>query len=263
VRGIIALLVATGCCLGAPAGAQSPATIGVVLMHGKGGSPSRHVSDLAAALQVKSVLVANLEMPWSGRRNYDADVASAERSVQDALDGLRAKGATRVFVSGHSFGGTFAFYLGGRLAVDGVVPIAPGGHAGSIVFREKLGPSLEEARQYVAQGKGAEPQRLMDFEGSRGLYPVIAVPAAYVSWFDPEGAMNQIRSAQATRVPVLLVVPKRDYQGLLRIKDLTLKALPPNPHTRLYEPDSDHMGAPAAAAEEMLRWMREVAGAAR
>jgi predicted N-acetyltransferase YhbS len=35
-------------------------------MHGKGGSPTKYVSDLASSLKDEGYLVANLEMPWSG-----------------------------------------------------------------------------------------------------------------------------------------------------------------------------------------------------
>src|SRR5262252_10160228 len=94
-----------------PCVAQPPEKIGVVVMHGKGSSPDEYVGGLVRALQDKGVLVANLEMPWSGRRNYDVDVAAAEKEVQEALDAMRAKGATRLFVAGHSQGGVFALHL--------------------------------------------------------------------------------------------------------------------------------------------------------
>jgi hypothetical protein len=88
---------------------------GVVLMHGKGGSPDKHVAGLANALRQQGVLVANLDMPWSGRREYDADVASAVTQVKDALETLRQQGARKLVVAGHSQGGLFALYLAGRL----------------------------------------------------------------------------------------------------------------------------------------------------
>jgi hypothetical protein len=36
-------------------------------------------------------------------------------------------------------------------------------------------------------------------------------------------------------------------------------ALPPHPLTRLYEPESTHLGAPSASLDEILRWTREAA----
>ena len=85
-----------------PVSAQNAPAIGIVVMHGKGGRPDRHVKLLAEALERKGWLVANLEMPWSGRREYDVDVAAAEKEVTAALDGMRAKGAKKLFVAGHS-----------------------------------------------------------------------------------------------------------------------------------------------------------------
>jgi dienelactone hydrolase len=237
--------------------------IGIVIMHGKGGLPSRHVADLARTLESRDYVVANLEMPWSGRRNYDVAVSRAEEEVEAALASLRGKGAKKVFVSGHSLGGLFALHIAGRLSVDGVIAIAPGGSVSSPLFREKLGGSVTRAVQLVAEGKGNEEARLEDFEPSIGTYPVVAVPAAYVTWFDPEGAMNMPRAAKASkpRVPILWIVPKRDYPGLLKTTPSMFRALPANPLTRFYEPDSDHLGAPSASVNEIMRWTREVAGA--
>jgi pimeloyl-ACP methyl ester carboxylesterase len=235
-------------------------TAGVVMMHGKGGSPQKFVDTLASYLQDKGHMVANLEMPWSGRRNYDVDVPAAEKEVEAALEGLRAKGATKLFVAGHSQGGVFALYFGSAHAVDGVIAIAPGGSAGSLVFRRNLGESYERAKALVAQGKGAEKERLQDYEGSRGVYPVVAAPSSYVSWFDPDGAMNEAAAVKkmGPQTPVLFIAPSGDYPALQKSKPAMFGALPPNPLTKLYEPDSSHVQAPSASREEIARWIAEV-----
>lgn len=241
--------------------AQSPSPgIGVVIMHGKGGSPARYVSDLASSLEDKGYLVANLEMPWSGRRDYDVNVEAAEKEVASALDALRSKGAKKLFVAGHSQGGMFALYFGGKHSVDGVIAIAPGGGVGSPVFREKLGESVSLARKLIAEGRGGERTSFLDYEGSRGTYPVIVTPNAYLSWFDPGGAMNVMTAAKAMnpKIPVLFIVPTRDYPALLKAKQPMFGALPRNPLTRLYEPDSSHLEAPSASREEIMRWTTEV-----
>ncbi|MEK6594475.1 MAG: alpha/beta fold hydrolase [Pseudomonadota bacterium] len=246
------------------AGAQTAAPkIGVVVMHGKGGTPARHVSELADHLERKGYLVANPEMPWSGRRNYDVPVAAAEQELEAALEVLRSKGAQKLFVAGHSFGGLFALYFAGRHAIDGVIAMAPGGDVGNRIYREKLGESVELARQFVAGQKGNEPARLSDYEGSRGIYPIVTIPAAYLSWFEPDGAMNQTRMTQALKpqTPVLYISPRNDYPGLLTVKQRMFNALPANALNRLYEPDASHLGAPSAARDEIVRWTTEVAGA--
>lgn len=238
---------------------------GIVIMHGKGGSPARHVSDLAGTLEREGFLVANLEMPWSGKRNYDVPVSDAEHEVVAALTQLRSQGAARLFVAGHSLGGAFALHFAGRHAVDGIVCIVPGGNVASQVYLDKLGPSVERARQLIADGKGDEKTRLEDYESSKGLYALMSAPAVYLTWFDPDGAMNMTRAAQAVdpATPVLWLVAERDYPGLRRTMIPLFGKLPSNPHTRLVEPASDHLGAPSASADEIMRWVSDVMRATR
>jgi len=139
--------------------AQNPSSaIGVVIMHGKGGSPTRFVAGLASFLEQKGYLVANLEMPWSGSREYNATVEAAEKEVDAAIDSLRAKGAVKVFVAGHSQGGLFAIYYGGKHPVDGIIAIAPGGNVATPIYRREVGPSVEQARRLIADGKGNVPK---------------------------------------------------------------------------------------------------------
>jgi len=252
----------SGVAISAPAAAQpAPAQIGIVLMHGKGGSPTGHVAELASGLEAKGYLVANLEMPWSGARSYDAPVAAAESEVEAALAQLRARGAAHVFVAGHSQGGLFALYFGGRHPVDGIIAIAPGGNVASPAYREKVGEALSRARQLTAAGKADEKARLLDFEHSRGLYAIWCTPANYLSWFDPGGAMNELEAVKSMdpKVPVLFIAPTGDYPPLRASKQMMFGALPSQPLTKLYEPNSNHFGAPAASIEEIARWTAQVA----
>jgi pimeloyl-ACP methyl ester carboxylesterase len=243
------------------AAAEAPARIGVVVMHGKGGSPTGHVAYLASSLERRGYVVANLEMPWSERRSYDVSVADAAAEVESALAELRSRGAARLFVAGHSQGGLFALYIGGKHPVDGIIAIAPGGNVASPSYREKLGQSVARARQLVADGKANEPTRFLDFEGSRGTYPVVCTPANYLSWFDPEGAMNELLALRNMnrQVPVLFIVPTGDYPVLLKAKDTLFAALPHHPLTALYQPGSSHLDAATASLEEIERWTAEVA----
>jgi len=235
--------------------------IGIIIMHGNGGSPTRFVAELATGLELKGYLVANLEMPWSGARSYDVPVAAAESEVEAALGALRAKGAAHLFIAGHSQGGLFALYFGGRHPVDGIIAIAPGGNVASPTYREKLGDSVSRARGLIAAGKADEKTRLQDFEGSRGVYSIWCTPASYLSWFDPGGAMNELKAVKSMdpKVPVLFIGPTGDYPPLKAARQMMFQALPANPLTKLYEPDASHLGAPAASIEEIARWTAQVA----
>lgn len=243
------------------ASAQSAApAIGIVVMHGKGGSPDRLVGDLAAGLASKGHLVANLEMPWSGKRNYDKDVAAAEQEVTAALNELRGKGAKKLFVAGHSQGGVFALHYASKNPLNGLIIIAPGGNVGTGFYQQQVGASVARARSLVASGKGEERSAFDEYEGGKGNWTVNTSATIYLAWFDPEGAMNQEKSSRALpkSLPVLHVAPTSDYPAMLRSKQAMFAALPKDPLTRLYEPNADHRGAPRASIDEILRWTAEV-----
>lgn len=239
--------------------AQAPKA-GVVVMHGKGGSPSMFVSGLASNLEGKGFAVENIEMAWSGKRDYDVSTAQADDEITAAIARLRQKGATKVFVAGHSQGGAYALHYGNGHACDGVVAIAPGGTVGGDVGAERFGESLKKAKDQVDQGKGAEKGRFMDHEGKRGLFPIATTAEHYLDWFSPGGAMDIGRSASRMNpaIPVLWISPTGDYPGLVRSAEAMYGRLPGNPGNRFYRPNSDHFGAPSASVDEIVRWIGEV-----
>lgn len=55
--------------------------LGTVLLHGKGGSPSGYIHELASVLQSKGYLVSTPTMPWSQNRIYDASFGSIALAV--------------------------------------------------------------------------------------------------------------------------------------------------------------------------------------
>lgn len=262
IRLIAMLLTLSACGAGwSAAAAQDTAPkTGIVVMHGKGGSPERLVNVLSEGLESKGLLVASLEMPWAGRRNYDVDVATAEREVSAALETLRGKGARKLFVAGHSQGAVFGLHYASKHPLDGLVIIAPGGNVATRFYQGKVGASVARARDLVAAGKGGERGDFDEFEGGKGNWTVSTTAAIYLSWFDPDGAMNQEKSSQALpkSLPVLHVAPTSDYPALLRAKQSMFDALPDHPLKKLYEPDADHRGAPAAAVDEIARWTAAV-----
>lgn len=260
---IVALMALAASVLSTSTHAQaSAAEIGVVVMHGKGGSPDKHVDKLAEALEKAGFQVANLEMPWSGRRQYDVDMAGAVNEISAALDAMRAKGAKKFFVAGHSQGGLNTLHYGSQQTVDGLIAIAPGGSHGARDFATALGSHVSTAKSMIDEGRGSEKAVFADYEGSKGAYPITTTAAIYFDWFNPAGPHNMWDVVKKVKsgVPVLYVAPTRDYPSLKNQKHASFSALPSHPLTRLYEPESDHLRAPAAAAGEIVLWIYQVAG---
>lgn len=239
-----------------PAHAERSPAAGVVLLHGAGGS-GMSMAPLAYELREKGYLVLSPEMPWSAMRSHETNVDDTEKAVLSALQSLRAKGAKKIFLAGFSKGGLFAAYMAGRTQVDGLVAIAPNGGSNTTRYLA----TLEEARALIAQGKGDERVVLEQYSPiADRTYPTPTVPSAFVTWFDPEGPMNSQRIYRdlPPGLPILLVVPTRDLENLRRTKDTIFENLPPNPMHRLYEPDSNHIGAVNASAPEAARWIEKV-----
>src|SRR6187455_988744 len=101
------LTLMTALLVALPAGAlhaqsKSLGGYGVVLLHGKGGSPTSMIEGLTESLRKEGALVEAPELPWSGRRIYDATYDQAMAEIDLAVQKLKWSGATRIVVAGHS-----------------------------------------------------------------------------------------------------------------------------------------------------------------
>lgn len=240
--------------------AEAP-KMGIVVMHGKGGSPDRWVDGLADGLASRGYIVANLEMPWSGNRDYDADTTAADAEIDKAIATMRLKGAQKIFVAGHSQGGAFAIHYGATHPIDGLIPIVPGGNPDSDLFRNKLSKSVKKAKKLVKAGKGDEQTELNDFEGGKGLYSIYTTPTIYLTWFTPDSAMNYEDAIRkiSKKLPVLFVEATGDYPGLRKYNMRIYDRLSRNKLTKLYEPETNHLGAPEGSIDEIAKWTARVA----
>lgn len=262
-RGLAALLLST--LLGTRASAQPSAPpartgpvarLGIVLLHGIGAT-GESMQPLAQRWRQNGWTVNTPDLPYGGPQAFSRDVAAAEAVVAAELEKLRRGGAERLVMAGFSIGGFFAAHMAGRTPVDALVSIAPNGGADM----KQVQDQLARARELIAQGRGQERTRLFDAAvvGDERYELPQATPAAYVSWYDPQGAMNWRGVWQRLRpgTPVFLVVPTRDLENLRKVKRELWEGLPPHPANRLYEPRADHLGAPLASAEAAAAWLRE------
>jgi len=232
--------------------------VGIVVMHGSGSS-SAGMSYLAERLRQPGWMVANIDMPWSSAGQFSEPVEAAEKKVLAELERLRSRGATRLVLVGYSKGGLFAAHIAGKVKVDALVAIAPNGGSD----QKKLGDQLDKAKALVAQGRGQERTLLKDGDvvGGDIRYDLPgAVPASYLTWFDPQGAMNFERIWRDLRpgTPVLLIVPTKDLANLVKIKRPLYEGLPAHTANKLYEPDTDHLGAVSASEAEIVRWLSQL-----
>lgn len=237
--------------------AEQGGVIGIVLLHGKYGAPEKHNSGLVSALTGAGYLVSTPEMPWSKRRNYNADFLQGLAEVDRAVKDLRAKGATEVVVAGHSLGGNAALAYAARYpGLAGVICLAAAHTPDQGKQREVSAESVAKARELVAAGQGESSSRFTDLNMGKA-YDMVATASLYLSYYDPEGPAVMPRSAAMLNpaLPILWVAGARDPLSRPGAAYAFDRA-PAHRLSRYVVVDADHLGTPDAAAPIVLEWLK-------
>ena len=101
--------------------------IGLVLMHGKGGTPAGPIAVLAESLSASGILVEAPLMSWGRGRIYEMTYDDAMGEIDDAVERLKSRGAGRIFVGGHSLGANAVLGFAARHEeLSGVIVLAFG-----------------------------------------------------------------------------------------------------------------------------------------
>lgn len=250
-----AALIGLACLGGQPAWAGD---VGVVLLHGKWGSPGKNVNVLASALQDAGYKVATPEMPWSGQRQYDKGVDEAMREIDSAVASLRQQGANRIFVAGHSLGAAAAVRFGGRSAVDGLIVLAPGHFPEGEKSRAANAEGVARARAMVAAGQAEDSASFLDQNTGDRSRTINMRARVLLDYQAPDGPMNFLNNAAAVRpgVPVLWVTGKNEAPGLRRLGQAAYEKLPRSPEPSFLEVDGGHEATPTQAIEPVLDWLK-------
>jgi pimeloyl-ACP methyl ester carboxylesterase len=243
--------------LAAPVQAAGFAGVGVVFLHGKGMWPGAFDGGIPAALEAEGAVTAEPEMPWSLIRMYGATYDEALAEIDVAVAGLRARGATRIVVIGHSLGANAAIgYAARRQGIAAVVALSPGHLPETAEMRSRTGDAIARARALAASGETARrfwPDRI------QGL-PTLAraSPAVYLSMFDPDGPAVIPRNAAALHgVPLLWVVGDSDPIRA-RGRDYAFARAPKNPRSRYLEVPAGHLAAPWVARLQVVAWLKSL-----
>lgn len=230
---------------------------GIVLMHGKKGSPD-NLRTLADDLSAHGYLVVTPEMPWSKTRAYDRTLEEAHQEIDAAVELLRLSGATRIAVAGHSMGANMALgYAATHAGIDAVMALGPGQTVESGNFREALGSSVTLANTLVAQGQADEQAEFSDLHlGKVGTARTTA--RIYKSYFDPAGLANMPATVRRIGVPLLWTVGDRDKNMLDRGPSYAFEAAKADHRNRYAVVGADHMGTPEASRSVVLQWLGAV-----
>lgn len=249
---VVVLLVAFSTARAAPLDGKG---IGVVLMHGKGGRTGL-IDGLAAAIRAAGAKVATPLMPWSRDRIYDRTHEEAMKEIDTAVAALRADGATRIVVAGHSMGANAALGYGARRdGLAGVILLAYGHVPNNKYFRTHFAGDVARAKELIDAGRGAETGSYPDINtGSAESRTVSA--EIYWSWFSPDGPAGDRQNAENFRpgTPVLWVSADSDRISQYG-RPLIWDRLPPSPKSRFEIISSDHRSTPEDAKAIVVEWL--------
>ena len=233
-----------------PAMAQ---TVGIVLMHGKTGSPYTVIDGLAAALRDAGYLVETPEMCWSHRRIYDRPFLDCLTEIDAAATNERRRGAGRIVIAGMSQGGDAALVYGARHAdLAGIIALAPAAAPEQQIRVPQIAQSVATAQAMVTAGRGNDSAVFYDRNAAR-TFPVTTTAAIYLSYMDPQGPANMAAAISQLHAPLLWVAGTADpSQTRAAAEFYQAPAYPANCFVTVA---SDHLGTPNAAREAVLGWL--------
>jgi dienelactone hydrolase len=258
--GILATLFVT--CLGSFTPAVAQGTVGVILMHGKQGSPGKApgLRDIASKLESAGMKVVVPLMPWS--EGGWEKISVTPDQVFDLLDGyaaqLRAQGAQRIVVVGHSIGANVALsYAVARQNVAGVVMAAPGhGPGNSYRNNPKIKEAVDRAGQLVQAGQGG--QSFTGGDENQGSNITMSTTAAvYFSWLNPQGNANMYRQAPLlpAGIPIMVIIGTKD-PGFKTVQSGIYQPAAKNPYSKYLEVEASHRDTDFAASQRIVDWIK-------
>ena len=232
---------------------------GIVLLHGSQASPGEF-GILGGPLKAHGAVVVTPLMAWGRSRMYDAGFAHEAAIIDAALDGLRARGFTKVALGGQSHGGGVALTYAGlrRRRLDALLIMAPG--------PSDTPPEIVEegrrATRLISEGQGDVPMVFLDNNAGRTTttnFYVTATPKIYLQWHTMSSP-TWVDRAKAARVPgnvpVLWISPLRDSN--FAQQRAAASSLPKNPRSRYVELDTYHIDVPNEAVSTVLEWFESL-----
>ncbi len=238
------------------------AGLGVVYLHGKASWAGAADGGILSALEDEGALVAKPEMPWSLHRRYAVTFDQAMGEIDAAVAGLRAKGANRIVIIGHSLGANAAFgYAARHPDLAGLVALSPGHLPEQENMRSFVADALLRAKKLIAEGQGNVPQTFPDMAQDIPL-TTTATPNVYVSMFDPNGPAvipknAAIIGASPHPMPVLWVVGKLDPIDR-RGPEYAYDAAARNPKSKYIEVFAGHLTTPLFARGKVVDWINSL-----
>ncbi|MCB1790531.1 MAG: alpha/beta fold hydrolase [Gammaproteobacteria bacterium] len=230
--------------------------IGVVLMHGKGGT-TRWVAPLASDLRSAGVQVLTPDMPWHRDRIYDRTFDDAMSEIHGHVATLKQRGVSKVFVAGHSLGAVAAAGYAARFDdIQGIILLAPGHFVSQPGLVKRFATAVSEADTLIAAGRGDEKAAFPDIVPNGSMNRTVSANI-YRSWFAADGPADFVSNMRALNdgIAVLYVAGARDRIPGTKDRSYAFDRTPSNPHSQFEIVDAEHLEVPAKATATVVQWL--------
>ena len=231
--------------------------VGLVLLHGKTGSPAQFAG-MAEMLDETGYGVETPEMCWSARRIYDQPLEQCFADIDAAIARLRADGFEAIVVGGHSLGGLVALAYGASHdGLAGIVALAPDGEPGDFSRHAKVAASVKRAAAMVQAGHGDDTVGLhrprarpvLHREGDAARLPLLPRTGQRAAPGSPSPGHPR---------PYLLGGRHEGFEPARRQGALCARHRQNDLNT-FVSVNAGHMGTPGAALVPMLDWLDRIA----
>lgn len=235
--------------------------VGVLLMHGKGGTskPKSPVGKLKSALESEGFVVVAPDMPWSRSRFLERDFEDAMSEIDRYVEDLKSQGATKIVVGGHSIGANAAIGYGARRdGLAGILAVAPGHIPEVGAWKQRYELDVDEAKELVAAGKGNETLTITDV--NQGRETEVTLSANIIaSWYAPDvGAVMPLNAARLKPgTPLMWIVGEKDRMSQ-RGSEYAFDKAPSHPKSRYEVVAGGHKVTPMKGKSEIIDWLNSL-----
>lgn len=233
--------------------------LGVVLVHGKGGTPQQ-MTQLAVSIATQGHLTEQPEMCWSRRRIYDRPYLECLKEIGAAVDRLNKREVGGIVLLGMSLGGNGVLgYAAANPGLKGIITLVPGHAPEFISRRPDVAADLARARALIAAGQGDAKATFADVNVRTTAYnfTVTTTPDIYLSFFAPDSPAVMPANAARLTAPLLYVSAEGDPSQ--RGRGYIFDRAPKHPLNRYVTVVADHVGVPAVSHDTVLGWLKQLA----
>ncbi len=244
--------------------AATPSEVGIIVLHGKGGSPNFPVlQKFESKMLDKGYAVVIPRFPWGGKKgkaDYSGNLKDAFEIISSEITKLKQDGRKIIVLAGHSMGtpGAVAYAIN-HTDVDALIGMAPGHFVGSNFHNDFTSFEVNKAKQMVADGQGNETLNIEDYNSGNRRFKMTVKAEDYLSFFDPNGPMNLgVNLEKIGTTPFLWVAPNGDpvtQKG--QAKEYFSKA-PSNEKSKFVKIEAEHKNAPIKGVKVIHQWISDL-----